>query len=143
MPDIVLEQRADIKQIFAVPFLRDLARNSADGGIHIHMVGPIVVNNHSVSSPESELEPIKILSSPAHEGPLLLRGVSSVDVPEKTMKQFSKIYDGLPNPKLDATVRLVVETSFKKKGTAKGVAECLDCSVYKARSLMEKYGLSS
>lgn len=141
-PDIVMTQSADIKTLFAVPFIKDLA--SRGDGLHVNMIGPIVINQISPSAegPQQNDSPILI---PAKEvkGPLLLKGVETVDLSEKAMKQFKRVYDRLPDDKLNATVRLVVETAFQKTGTAKGVSEALNCSIYKARSLMEKYGISS
>lgn len=137
VPDVVMEQRADIRQILAIPFVRDIA-NGVGAGLHINMIGPVYVSNDKVQNnkmlPQGE----------PHDGPLLLRGLSTVqNVSEQVVKRFEPIYNKLPEPKLDSTVRLVTECAYRKTPTPKGVAKALDCSVFKARALMQKFGLSS
>ena len=142
-PDIVMEQRADVKQILAIPFVREMCSRGESAGLHINMIGPIYVSQDKTQNNTQQ----GLLASPeeAPEGPFLLRGVSTgVEIEDRVLKRFEPIYKKLPEPKLDATVRLVVETAHRQTGgSPKEVAKALDCSVFKARNLMAKFGLSS
>ena len=149
--NVVMEQRADIRAIFAVPVIRDMIRSGEGGGIHVNMIGPIQITHANGSKEHAtgiiEIDGVEVEALPAaqEQGPLLLRGLPETvhPVDEKTMKKFEAIYDGLPEPKLDSAVRLVVETAHRKDSSPKSVAKALDCSIYKARSIMGKFGLSS
>lgn len=142
--NVVMEQRSDIRQIFQIPMIREMMKIEGSG-VTVNMIGPIHIVNHNQATGELEdTGADAIICFPEQkEGPLLLRGVSSVELDDKTVKNFDRVYNSLPDPKLDATVRLVTEAAFKRTKNCKGVAAALDCSVYKAKSLMDKYGLSS
>lgn len=134
--DVVMEQRADIKQILAIPFIRDLAKGEG-AGLHINMIGPIYVSNDKTQNNAGMLPE-------EAQGPLLLRGMNAnPDISDQIVKKFEPIYNKLPEPKLDATIRLVTECAYRKDHSPKSIAKALDCSIYKARGLMQKFGLSS
>jgi hypothetical protein len=142
--DIVLEQRADIKAIFAVPVIREMMRGGDGGGVHVNMIGPIYVNQVDGSKENQGMTQLNG-NEEVREGPLLLRGISTEQEPidEKTLTKFEPIYEKLPENKLDSTVRMVVEIAHRKDSSPKNVAKALNCSLYKAKSIMGKFGLSS
>ena len=150
--NVVMEQRADIRQI--VPFLRDVMKGTKGdgGGIYVNMIGPIHITQVDGSEEQNDgvvqIDGVIVSALPAPKedpGPLLLRGMSAEQEPidEKTLQKFEPIYNKLPENKLDATVRLVVETAHRQDNSPKSVAKALNCSLYKAKSIMCKFGLSS
>lgn len=141
--DVQMIQQADIKMLLNMPIIREFASREQSGGLTINTIGPIYVSNTNNTEELNQPMPVHQLAE-ARKGPVLLRGVSSgIELPEKTVAAFEKVYDNLPTPKLDATVRLVVETAHRRDPSPKAIARELDCSHYKAKSLMDKYGLTS
>lgn len=153
--NVVMEQRADIRAFFAMPLIRDMVKSGEGGGIHVNMIGPIHITHengteeHGAAVIEIEGVEVGALPVPQDKGPLLLRGIEqgkaslAPQVDEKTMKKFEPIYEKLPEPKLDSAVRMVVEMAHRKDSSPQNVAKALNCSLYKAKSVMAKFGLSS
>jgi hypothetical protein len=132
--DVVLEQRTDIKIL--MPILKEMAMRN-ESGIAINLIGPIYVNNSPTDNSFPPLEKIE-----GADVQFLRSGEStSVELTDKLVKKFDKLYDELPHPKLDAALRLVAEIAYGRTGDVKSVAGELRCSQYKARTLLVKYGV--
>jgi hypothetical protein len=121
------------------------------------MIGPIQVTyengsqRHDEGIVEIDGKDITALPPPVplEKSPALLRGIEqgrepiAPSVDETTMRDFESIYEKLPEPKLNSTVRMVVEMAHRKDNSPKSVAKALNCSVWKAKTVMAKFGLSS
>lgn len=149
--NVIMEQRAEIKSlIFGIPGLREVVKCGGGGGIHVYMIQ----NAHSDGTKDQDqgiiqAESGEVLALPSpnerqHEL-MLLRNIKEdlPEIDESIIKKFEPIFAKLPEPKLESAVRLVAETAHRREGSVQGVAKALNCSVYKAKSVMAKFGLSS
>ena len=95
-----------------------------------------IICAHLVKAVKREIE-----REPTHR-PLILRGVQAVevDLSYQMRKRFNLVYRALPKPKLDALVRLFVDTAYDENKDPKWVADALGCSLYKAKELLKRFG---
>lgn len=147
--NVVMEQRADIRVLNAIgqalPTLKRMTEGNHQnvGGVAVTMLGPFHIQFID-GSKEHEPAIMEIEGGEQHEL-MLLRDVKDdlPEIDEGTLKKFEPVFHGLPEPKLESTVRLVVEMAHRQDSSPASVAKVLNCSLYKARSVMQKFGLSS
>lgn len=139
--DVVLEQRSDIKIL--MPMLKEMAMRS-DAGVNINLIGPIYVHNDKREEVELPMQPRGEIEDASLMRSLLQESTENKDavlIPDKLTRKFDKLFDEIPQPKLDATLRLVAVAAYQRTGDVKKVAAELRCSPYKARVLLVRYGV--
>jgi len=146
LPDIVIEQHKDVKLILTqiLPTVKDVIRGTEGPGLNINIIGPLAFTFQKQGDRTQQTlqagEQRKLLPKPD------TAGFRSCDpgpfyVSKRCKKDFSNIYQRLPEPKLDCLVRMAVEEAFKQTTTIAGVARELDLTPSRARFFMKRYGL--